>query len=157
MKSLVKLAALAILAFVISHLLGRSVKNNVGQSLPKLEIKYIGNAPALAGRPMILEFWATWCGPCRESIPHLNEFYKQYKAKGLEIIGVTKEDAATVNAFTKEVHMNYPVALDPAATLAAHFGITGIPHAMLVDKTGKIVWEGHPMELKPADIEALLK
>ncbi len=157
MKSLMKIAALVAIVFAISHLFGRSVKNNVGQSLPKLEVKYLGDAPALAGKPMILEFWATWCGPCRESIPHLNEIYKQYKAKGLEIVGVTKEDAATVTAFTKEVPINYPVALDPSAVLAAHFGITGIPHALLVDKVGKIVWEGHPMELKPADIEALLK
>jgi thiol-disulfide isomerase/thioredoxin len=157
MKALVKLAALAALVFFISQLLGRSVKHNVGQSLPKLEVKYIGDAPALAGKPMILEFWATWCGPCRESIPHLNDIYKQYQPKGLEIVGVTKEDAATVAAFTKEVPINYAVALDPNSTLSAHFGVTSIPHAMLVDKTGKIVWEGHPLDLKPADIEALLK
>lgn len=157
MKSLLKLAALVALVFIISQLLGRSVKNNVGQTLPKLAVKFIGDAPALAGKPLILEFWATWCPPCRESIPHLNQVYTTYKAKGLEIVGVTKEDAATVTAFTKSIPINYHVALDPAATLAAHFGITGIPHAMLVDKTGKIVWEGHPMDLKPADFEPLLK
>ncbi|MEI6536633.1 MAG: TlpA disulfide reductase family protein, partial [Verrucomicrobiaceae bacterium] len=90
-------------------------------------------------------------------IPHLNDVYKQYKAKGLEIVGVTKEDAAVVTAFTKSVPINYHVALDPAATLAAQFGIISIPHAMLVDKAGKIVWEGHPMTLQPADIESVLK
>ncbi len=157
MKSLLKLAALMVLAFALSKLFSHSVKNNVGQTLPKLEVKYIGAAPALAGKPMILEFWATWCGPCRQSIPHLNDMYKQYKANGLVVIGVTKEDANTVTEFTKAVPIDYTVALDTEAKLSAHFGITGIPHAMLVDKAGKIVWEGHPLELKPADIEALLK
>lgn len=157
MKSLIKLAALTALALVLPGLSGVSVKNNAGQMLPKLEVKYIGDAPALAGKPMILDFWATWCSPCRESIPHLNAVYKQYQAKGLEIVGVTKEESATVTAFTKEIPINYHIALDPEAVLAAHFGITGIPHAMLVDKTGKIIWEGHPMDLKPADIETLLK
>jgi thiol-disulfide isomerase/thioredoxin len=157
MKSIIQLAALLVLAFALPQLFGRSVKNNAGQTLPKLDVKYIGGTPALAGKPMILEFWATWCPPCRESISHLNDVYKQYQAKGLEIIGVTKEDVATVTAFTKEMPINYHIALDPDAVLAAHFGITGIPHAMLVDKTGKIIWEGHPIDLKPADIESLLK
>ncbi len=157
MKPFLKIAALIALIFSLNHGFGHSAKNNVDQPLPKLELKYIGDAPGLADKPMVLEFWATWCSPCRDSITHLNELYKAYQAKGLEIVGVTKEDEATVSAFTKEVPINYHVALDPDAVMAGHLGVTGIPHAVLVDKHGKIVWEGHPLELKAADIEALLK
>jgi thiol-disulfide isomerase/thioredoxin len=142
MKSLLRYAALAVLLVALPHLSGRAVKNNVG---------------ALAGKPLIIEFWATWCEPCRETIPHLNEIYKTYKDKGLEIIGITKEDEAAVQGFVKEVPINYHVGRDPESVLAAHFGITVIPHAMLVDKTGKITWEGHPLTMQPGDIESILK
>ena len=157
MKSLFQIVPGMVLMLVLTQLFGFSVKNNVGQTLPKLEVKFTGEIPALGGKPLIVEFWATWCPSCRQSIPHLNEVYKKYKDKGLEILGVTKEDAATVSAFTKEVTVTYPIALDPEAALAAHFGITGLPHALLIDKSGKIVWEGNPLDLKSADIESLLK
>lgn len=156
MKSVLKIAALVAIVCFINQLMGGSDKN-IGGLLPKLEVKYIGPAPALSGKALILEFWATWCGPCRQSIPHLNEIYKKYKPKGLEIVGVTKEDAATVKAFTESVPIDYSVAQDAEARLSAHFAVTGIPFALLVDKTGKIVWQGHPMELKNEDIEAVLK
>lgn len=157
MKSIIQLVTGMALVLALTQLFGFSVKNNVGQTLPKLEVKFTGEVPELGGKPMILEFWATWCPSCRQSIPHLNEVYKKYKDKGLEILGVTKEDAAAVTAFTKEVPVTYHIALDPEAALAAHFGITGFPHALLIDKSGKIVWEGNPLDLKSADIEALLK
>lgn len=135
----------------------KSVKSNIGQSLPGLKLTFVGDKPDLSGKPLLLEFWATWCEPCRENIPHLNELWKTYKDKGLVIIGITKEEENTVKGFVKEIPMNYFIGLDPTAALAAHFGITVIPHAMLVDKNGKVTWEGHPGTLQPGDIEALLK
>ena len=135
----------------------RATKDNVGKSLPALKIKYLGEAPALEGKPMILEFWATWCPPCRQSIPHLNEVYKKYKDKGLEIVGVTDEDRSTVRSFIKDLPIDYHIGLDDRNKLGKDFGVTGIPHAMLINKEGKIVWEGHPMSLKDSDIEGVLK
>lgn len=152
LKVLLCLAAVALL----SPLQARTEGSNVGQDLPALKFTYLKDAPALKGKPMVLEFWATWCPPCRTSIPHLNEIYAKYKDKGLMIVGVTKEKRDVVEAFLKKLPINYSVALDDGA-LARGFGITGIPHAMLVGKDGKIVWEGHPMQLKDKDIQALLK
>jgi len=135
----------------------RTEKSMVGQSLPKLSVQWLDKKPETEGKPMIVEFWATWCPPCRSSIPHLNEIYAKYKDKGLQIVGITDEDRAKIKKFEKEVPIEYAVGLDANGKYAKPFGIQGIPHAVLVDKTGKVVWEGHPMSLKESQIEELLK
>ena len=140
-----------------SDLFARTEKSMVGQALPKLSVQWLDKKPETEGKPMIVEFWATWCPPCRASIPHLNEIYAKYKDKGLQIIGITDEDRAKIKKFEKEVPIEYAVGLDANGKYAKPFGIQGIPHAVLVDKTGKVVWEGHPMSLKESQIEELLK
>jgi cytochrome c biogenesis protein CcmG/thiol:disulfide interchange protein DsbE len=122
-----------------------------------MKLTFPGAVPELKGKPLIVEFWATWCGPCRTTIPHLNELYQKYHPKGLEAVGITDEDPVVVKAFQKDVPMDYPVGIDKKDTVGSGFGITGIPHAMLVDKTGKIVWEGHPAQLKESQIDDLVK
>lgn len=134
-----------------------SSKSNVGTVLTKIDVKYIKNKPEQTiGKPMIVEFWATWCPPCRASIPHLNELYKKYRDKGLVVVGITNENDNLVEKFMKQVPMEYSVAQDKGDDWGKQFGIQGIPHALLVDKTGKIVWEGHPMELKENEIDKVL-
>jgi len=140
-----------------SDLFARTEKSMVGQALSKLSVQWLEKKPETEGKPMIVEFWGTWCPPCRASIPHLNEIYAKYKDKGLQIVGITDEDRAKIKKFEKEVPIEYAVALDANGKYAKPFGIQGIPHAVLVDKTGKIVWEGHPMSLKESQIEEFLK
>src|SRR5687768_7833365 len=132
-------------------------KSNVGQQLPELKLDYIKGKPETAGKPMIVEFWATWCGPCKTSIPHLNEIFKKYKDKGLVVIGITDEDNQTIRNFTRQVPIDYYAATDKKGDIGKGFGVRGIPHAMLVDKSGKIVWEGHPMGLKEEEVEKVLQ
>lgn len=128
----------------------------VGQPLPKLAgLNFLGNRVDFEGKPAIVEFWATWCPPCRESIPHLNEVYKKYGAKGLQIVGITDEPAQTIRNFMKKTPIDYPVAT-ARPRLIESFGVSGIPHAFLVDKEGTIVWQGHPMELTDSEIEKVL-
>lgn len=129
----------------------------VGKPLPELAVKYVDAKPELKGKPAIVEFWATWCPPCRKSIPHLNDLNAKYKGKGLAIIGITDETQNEVATFRKSLPMDYTVALDEGGKLSQSFGITGIPHAFVVDKAGKIVWEGHPMQLKEETIESVVK
>jgi thiol-disulfide isomerase/thioredoxin len=127
-----------------------------GEQLPALALNYLGNKPELTGKPLLVEFWATWCPPCRKSIPHLNEIYAKYKSQGLQIVGITDENEATVKKFQKQVPMDYNVAINTPGTIYEQFGIQAIPTAFLVNKSGKIVWTGHPMELSETQIQSVL-
>lgn len=151
------LIATLVLTGSVSSIWARADKSMLGQQLPKLSLNYLKDTPDVAGKPLIVEFWATWCPPCRESIPHLNEIYKKYKDQGLIIVGISSEKKSVVTDFLKKMPMDYFPALDSGGALGKSFGVTGIPHAVLVDKSGKIIWEGHPMTLKEKQIQAVLK
>ena len=110
----------------------------------------------------VVEFWATWCGPCRVSIPHLTEMQKKFADQGVVFIGVSDEPADTVKPFVEKMgdKMEYVVAIDPARKThegyMKAFGVGGIPHAFLVDKAGVIAWHGHPMAGLEKAIEEML-
>lgn len=110
----------------------------------------------------VVEFWATWCGPCRQSIPHLTELQKKYKDQGVVFVGISDEESDTVKKFVKKMgaKMEYTVAVDDGKkTSAAYmdaFGQEGIPTAFVVDKQGAVVWVGHPMEGLDRTLEQLV-
>ncbi len=148
-------------------------KLTVGDPAPKLQTgKWIQGEPVAKfenGKAYIVEFWATWCGPCRASIPHLNEVYTKYKDKGLVAIGVDcwERDESLVAPFVKKMgdQMTYRVVLDDktenkegkmAETWMAAAGRNGIPSAFLVDTHGMIAWIGHPMALPEKVLEQVL-
>jgi thiol-disulfide isomerase/thioredoxin len=105
------------------------------------------------GSVYVVEFWATWCPPCRRSIPHLTELQRRFKDKGVTIIGISNETADIVKPFVeaeKAGPMDYVVAADPQRQVGKGymeaFGIGGIPHAFIVDKNGDLAWHGHPLD-----------
>ena len=93
----------------------------------------------LKGKAVLLDFWATWCAPCRESIPHLVHLYKTYQQSGLEVIGMCtdKGDVNTVRRFVKSMDIPYPIIIAPDE-VERNYGITGLPTTILIDKEGKI-------------------
>ena len=98
----------------------------------------------LKGKVVIVEFWATWCPPCRASIPHLVELRNKLDKSKVEIIGLTDEPLSKVENFAKEMKMNYIVGY--GSTSGDAYGVTGIPHAFVIGADGKIAWDGHPMD-----------
>src|ERR1700722_962337 len=138
---------------------------SVGDPAPKLQTgKFVQGDAATEfapGKAYVVEFWATWCGPCKASIPHLNEKYTKFKDKGVIVIGQDgwEQDESLVAPFVKTMgdKMTYRVALDNkegsekgkmADTWMTAAGQNGIPTAFLIDTTGHIAWIGHPMPLK---------
>lgn len=88
---------------------------------------------------MLLDFWATWCEPCREEIPHFVKLQQQYGSKGLQIIGVSMDDSpAPVAPFSQKFHINYPIVMGNAQIGEAYGGVLGLPIAFLVGPDGRI-------------------
>lgn len=156
MKYILSLVFSASLIFAPVGSFAAASQNNVGK---KLEVKadFLKAKPETAGKPMMVEFWATWCGPCVASIPHVNEIHKKYESKGLIVIGLTQESNQVIKPFAKEKKMEYHVGTDKGGKVSKELGIKGIPHAVLINKAGEIVWEGHPSGVTDAEIEKLLK
>lgn len=100
----------------------------------------------------VVEFWATWCGPCRTSIPHLTDLQKKFKDKHVVFIGISDEDKSDVAPFVKEMSakMDYVVACDKDRETSTGYmkayDQSGIPTAFIVGKDGKVLWFGHPMD-----------
>ncbi len=128
------------LAFLLFH----CAKEEKGSSLaPEFSLKTLtGEEISLSkykGKTLLIDFWATWCGPCRESIPHLVHLYKTYRGQGLEVVGLSmdKGDPKTVDHFVKSLDMPYPIAITPEE-IARAYGVNGLPTTVLIDKEGKI-------------------
>ncbi|NUM52626.1 MAG: redoxin domain-containing protein [Candidatus Hydrogenedentes bacterium] len=138
----------------------------LGMAAPALSIdQWVKGAPvtiAPGDKIYVVEFWATWCGPCRVSIPHLTELQKKFKDKGVVFIGVSDEEADTVRPFVEQqgAAMDYAVAIDPSRKTHEKymdaFDQRGIPTAFVIDKQARIVWVGHPMAELEEVIEGVL-
>jgi thiol-disulfide isomerase/thioredoxin len=94
-----------------------------------------------AGKVVILDYWATWCGPCRMEIPGFIELQKQYADKGLVVIGISldQDGASAVKPFSEKMGINYPIVLGDEAVVSAFGGIEGIPTTFIIDRVGNIV------------------
>ena len=89
------------------------------------------------GKVFLLNFWATWCGPCREEIPTMTQLHDKLSRQGFEIVAIdVMEDAPTVRAYVREMRMKFPVLLDPDGEVAGTYGAVGIPTTYVVDHRG---------------------
>jgi cytochrome c biogenesis protein CcmG/thiol:disulfide interchange protein DsbE len=107
-------------------------------TLPALDGPPVSLA-SLRGHAVILNFWASWCVPCRDEAPLLEAVWQEYRARGLLVIGVDTQDLeAPARAFLEEFHITYPTLRDPDGTAARLFGTTGVPETFFIGRDGRI-------------------
>ena len=137
----------AVAVIVLAVLLGctRSDERPAGASgdAPNFKLQNLDGKTVqlsdLKGKPVVLDFWATWCQPCRDSIPGMEKLHKDYAGKGLVILSVSLDGGAIedVRAFQKEYGMTYPVLMG-TEEVAAEYSVRTIPMMVVIDKAGKI-------------------
>jgi len=126
--------------------------------VPAAKLTFVKGEPvdvggAQPGVVQVLEWWSTWCPPCRASIPHISELARKYRPQGARFVGITSEaEVPKVKGFVEKMgdKMDYTVALDASGAADAEIymrtGARGIPHALVVGADGRVAFSGHPME-----------
>jgi len=99
----------------------------------------------LRGQVVLVNFWATWCPPCRKEMPDLETLYKRFSGEGLVILAISDEDDAKVRPFIAEQKYTYPILLDPGRLINTRYLIEGIPETLLYDHSGKLVAQSSDM------------
>jgi peroxiredoxin len=112
------------------------------------------------GKVVILDFWATWCPPCKREIPDFVLLQSQYGSAGLQVIGIGLDEPSKLQAFAQQNAMNYPILVGTEEVVARYGGIEGIPTTFVIDQSGVIrqKFEGYrPRQVFEEEIKRLLK
>jgi thiol-disulfide isomerase/thioredoxin len=119
----------------------------VGHKFPDYEAKWMDGSSFRLGqrrdKVVLLNIWATWCGPCRYEIPELQQMHERFGSKGFEVVGVSIDDPGTeenVREFVEREKIGYPVVLDPQGRIADLLQTTVIPTSALIARDGTILW-----------------
>ena len=147
--ALVSLTFLVLLAFsfILAKGIGRSelVRSPLlGQSAPVIDLAGLDSAPVrtsdLSGRVFVINFWASWCVPCREEAPVLEDFATRHQSAGVELIGIVFQDTTrAARSFAKEFRITYPQAVDPSGRTAVDYGVRGVPETFVIDQRGVVM------------------
>ena len=146
MKTKLLLAGLCLLAASAVFAQQKKIwaRSYLNQKAPELVVeKWLSKEPDRKGRFVLIDFWATWCGPCRKAIPELNALHKKFGDK-LVVIGISDEPAAKVRAM-QDPKIEYFSAIDTQKRTKKAVGVTGIPHVIILDPQGIVRWEGFPL------------
>jgi peroxiredoxin len=109
----------------------------------------------LDGKVVVVNFWATWCPPCRKEMPDLETLYRRFKDQGLVILAISDEDAGKVKPFVTQQKVSYPILLDPGRKVNQLFEVEGIPKSFVYDRSGKLVAQSIDMRTQKQFLEML--
>ncbi len=119
-------------------------KSVINQEAPEFIVEqWISEEPNMEDKYLLIDFWATWCGPCIRTIPKLNNIHEKYKDK-LVVIGISDEEKKKVKKVTNQ-KIDYFSAIDTKKRMSSELQIKGIPHCLIINPNGIVVWEGYPL------------
>lgn len=159
------------LAFALVPRALRGVRSATSEVAPEFSGTFIANAPIgddgvakpamklsdFHGRPVLLDFWATWCGPCQAEMPIVNGIAERFRDQGLVVVGVnTSDDGALAKAFVARRNVRIPIIHDDGNAIAHKFQVENLPTLILVSKDGKIEAIRHGVT-SDADLERMVK
>lgn len=139
-------AGTLVLAWVFIGCMDEDRSPNVGSPAPDITVNDASQPDKkvslkdLRGKVVILDFWATWCGPCRMAMPHLQQLYHDKKDQGLDLMAITGEDPTTVNEFAVSSKLDIPCYTDDALDAAKAYGVTSYPTTAVIGKDGRLVY-----------------
>jgi thiol-disulfide isomerase/thioredoxin len=144
MKSLTSAIACILVFAVVSC---GPPKGQVGGQAPEFAVTPVGKSgtsvtgSSLAGKVVLLDFWATWCGPCKMSMPELQSIYDTYKGRGVEVMGISNEEASAITRFQIDnPKFTYPMFLDAANSANLSFQVDSYPTTVVLGKNGKVIY-----------------
>jgi thiol-disulfide isomerase/thioredoxin len=133
---------------------------DIGAMMPEYSASWLDGSKfevaSLRGKVVLLNLWATWCGPCRTEIPELQMIHQKYAARGFEVVGVSVDETGpeAVKEFVDQQKVTYRIALDPEGKLASIFQTSVLPTSVLIDREGRIVWKKYE-QILPNDKELI--
>lgn len=125
-----------------------------GDIAPAISVEK-GSLDEHKGKVVLVDFWATWCGPCRQSLPHIEDLYEKYHDQGFDVMAISDEPQADIDKFLSTVHFTFPVYRDANDKAHKDYGVNAIPHEALVARNGRIVYVSEGFD--PEEFEAALK
>jgi cytochrome c biogenesis protein CcmG/thiol:disulfide interchange protein DsbE len=150
----VVVALLGLLIWKVAHGSGKTAQPE-NFNLSRLDRSGKLELASLRGKVVVLNFWASWCIPCKEEAPEIEELWKQYRSQGVVVVGVdTKDFSGDAKSFMRRYGITYPVVHDGEGKLWGPYGVTGVPETRLIGRHGKYVATQFYGAVKKADLRA---
>lgn len=144
------------LGLSVAALPAASTAGNIadGANAPAFQLASMNGKPLslgeLKGQVVLINFWASWCGPCRQEMPILEQLYHSYQAAGFTLVGVNVEpNANDAQKFLKGTPVSFPILFDPDSKVSKLYEVTGMPSTVILDRNGKVRYVHHGY--KPGD------
>lgn len=154
-------------AFVICGLVGDASALDVGKPMPEIGLKTLGGkkvtVAALKGKVVIVDFWATWCGPCKEEMPVLQKLYAKYGKQGLVVVGVSVDrESSKLKKYLSNLGVTFPVVHDGEHAVTERYEPAKMPSSFIIGRDGKVKFVHPGFSAKDAvifekEVKALLK
>ncbi len=143
MKTIHIVALALFCAWAVAGRIGPAQAVEAGQAAPEFQLKDLRGQPVslagLKGKVVVIDFWASWCGPCRESMPFLEKLSKTYRDKGLVVLGVNIDnELKAAQKFLSEVPISFAVVNDAEKKVAKAYGPPTMPSSYLIDRQGRV-------------------